>query len=85
MLVDRFSPQAEQDLRAAGWRPGRAVDVAGWRQRLEASGEVRMHPAAAEFLAEFGGLNVEMDGQDISVAVGLEKSSLQLRRRIGTR
>ncbi|WP_328646678.1 SUKH-3 domain-containing protein [Amycolatopsis sp. NBC_00348] len=52
----RFSGRAEAELRAAGWFPGRKVDVGNWRQRLEASGEVRMHAAAEKFLGEFGGL-----------------------------
>ena len=64
----RFSSRVDQDLRTAGWHPGRAVDVVAWRQRLEAGGEIRMHRAAAEFLAEFGGLNVEIGGPGISSA-----------------
>jgi len=44
------------------------VDVSDWRQQLEGSGEVRMHQAAADFLAEFGGLNVVIGGPGISVA-----------------
>ncbi|WP_109642355.1 SUKH-3 domain-containing protein [Lentzea atacamensis] len=55
--AERFSSRVEQELRAAGWHPGRAVDVTDWREQLEASGEVRIHRAAAEFLVEFGGLN----------------------------
>lgn len=66
--VTRFSPQVDQDLRAAGWYPGRTVEVDGWRRRLEASGEVRMHKAAEGFLAEFGGLNVEISGRGVSAA-----------------
>ena len=58
----------EQNPRAAGWHPGRAVDVTDWRERLEASGEVRIHRAAAEFLVELGGLNVEIGGPGISSA-----------------
>ncbi|HUQ59163.1 SUKH-3 domain-containing protein [Lentzea sp.] len=64
----RFSSPVERDLRAAGWHPGRAVDVTGWRQLLEAGDELRMHRAAAEFLAEFGGLNVEIDGPGLTAA-----------------
>lgn len=64
----RFSSQVDEDLRAAGWKPGRAVDVGGWQRRLEASRLVRMHPAAARFLAEFGGLKVEIVGPGVSVA-----------------
>lgn len=67
-LVARFSSQVQQDLRAAGWQPGRIVDVGGWRQRREAGGVVRMHPAAAGFLAEFGGLTVDIAGSGVSMA-----------------
>ncbi|MBW4721561.1 SUKH-3 domain-containing protein [Saccharothrix obliqua] len=66
--MTRFSPRVDGDLRAAGWRPGRAVDVGGWRQQLEAGGLVRMHPAAEAFLAEFGGLDVRISGPGISCA-----------------
>lgn len=66
--MSRFSERAEHDLRAAGWEPGRKVDTAEWRGLLEASGEVRMHAAAEEFLGEFGGLKVQISGPGISVA-----------------
>lgn len=68
--MSRFSERAEHDLRAAGWEPGRKVDTAEWRGLLEASGEVRMHAAAEEFLGEFGGLKVPISGPGISVARG---------------
>jgi hypothetical protein len=45
-------------LTAAGWRPGRQVDVRGWAEELSKSSGFHMHDAAARFLAEFGGLNV---------------------------
>ncbi|UOZ11023.1 SUKH-3 domain-containing protein [Amycolatopsis sp. WQ 127309] len=64
----RFAGRVERDLRAAGWLPGRQVDTAGWREQLEASGEVRMHEAAERFLGEFGGLKVDISGPGISVA-----------------
>lgn len=48
--------------------PGRVVDVGGWQQHLEAGGLVRMHPTAAVFLGEFGGLRVEIDGPGGSTA-----------------
>jgi hypothetical protein len=44
------------------------VDITDWREQLEAGGELRMHRAAADFLVEFGGLNVEIDGPGISRA-----------------
>ncbi|MEV5721112.1 SUKH-3 domain-containing protein [Amycolatopsis mediterranei] len=64
----RFSVRVVEDLRVVGWTPGRVVEVGGWQQRLEASGLVRMHPTAAGFLGEFGGLKVEMDGPGVSAA-----------------
>lgn len=64
----RFSAQTERDLRRAGWEPGRRVDTSGWRNRLEASGQVRMHDAADRFLTEFGGLDVRIDGPGVSSA-----------------
>lgn len=47
--------EVERVLRAAGWHPGRSHDTTPWREQLEADG-FRMHPAAEEFLREFGGL-----------------------------
>jgi hypothetical protein len=56
-MMNGFAEEAERTLRAFGWSPGRRVDVAEWRVRLEADG-FRMHAAAERFLAEFGGLAV---------------------------
>ncbi|MEW2619071.1 SUKH-3 domain-containing protein [Streptomyces sp. NPDC048106] len=58
----------EETLRAAGWRPGRRVPVARWRESLEKTGMVRMHGAAEAFLAEFGGLDVWIGGPGITCA-----------------
>ncbi|MFJ8477002.1 SUKH-3 domain-containing protein [Kitasatospora sp. NPDC094011] len=58
----------EETLRAAGWWPGRRVPVERWRGMLEASGLIRMHEAAEEFLSEFGGLDVRVSGPGIDVA-----------------
>jgi hypothetical protein len=63
--VEGFSTETEHVLLAAGWRPGRRVDTAEWRTRLEASG-FAMHDAAERFLAEFGGLTFEHGGPGIS-------------------
>lgn len=52
---------------AAGWRPGRMIDIEPWRHRLESSG-FQMHAAADLFLTEFGGLVVKIDGPGISCA-----------------
>ncbi len=54
----RFSPDTEGILRAAGWFPGRRVDVTAWTARLESEG-IRCFPAAAAALAALGGLHVK--------------------------
>ncbi|MFE4176433.1 SUKH-3 domain-containing protein [Streptomyces sp. NPDC056909] len=61
------SAEVEAVLRDAGWRPGRSVDTAVWREVLEADG-FRMHLAAEEFLREFGGLRVGDRGPGITRA-----------------
>ena len=58
----------EETLRAAGWRPGRHVAIDHWRKTLEKTGLVRMHDAAEAFLAEFGGLDVQISGPGITCA-----------------
>lgn len=65
--MQRFSDEVERVLRAAGWQPGRQVDTTAWRRDLESTG-FRMHEAAERFLAEFGGLKVDIRGRGISVA-----------------
>ncbi|MFG3100261.1 SUKH-3 domain-containing protein [Streptomyces sp. NPDC048182] len=55
-IPTEWSPLTCQVLRSAGWYPGRAVPVDGWRRALEESHGLHMHEAAASFLAEFGGL-----------------------------
>lgn len=67
-VVTGFTAETEETLRAAGWYPGRRVSVDVWRERLEASGEVRMHDAAERFLAEFGGLSMRISGPGITCA-----------------
>jgi hypothetical protein len=61
MTEDAWSPEVDAHARAAGWYPGRRVDFDGWAQEL-AKDNVRPHPAAAEFLAEFGGLHIPKKG-----------------------
>ncbi|MFI5797470.1 SUKH-3 domain-containing protein [Streptomyces sp. NPDC051677] len=58
----------EETLRSAGWRPGRHVSTDHWRKTLEKTGLVRMHDAAEAFLAEFGGLDVQISGPGITCA-----------------
>ncbi|MGW5101243.1 SUKH-3 domain-containing protein [Streptomyces sp. NPDC004100] len=66
--VTGFTAETEETLRTAGWFPGRCVSVELWRERLEESGEVRMHEAARSFLAEFGGLSVRFGGPGVTCA-----------------
>ncbi|RSN60619.1 hypothetical protein DMH01_15075 [Amycolatopsis sp. WAC 04182] len=63
-----FSAEVEHVLRSSGWEPGRQVDSAAWRDALEADGLVHMHEAADRFLAEFGGLRVNLSGGGVSRA-----------------
>ncbi|SDM55725.1 SUKH-3 domain-containing protein [Allokutzneria albata] len=63
--IDEWWPQRAIDLLTrAGWSPGRAVDVAGWRAELAEKGFV-MHEAAEQVLTEFGGLLLEADGAGV--------------------
>ncbi|MFF4432572.1 SUKH-3 domain-containing protein [Streptomyces sp. NPDC001513] len=62
-----WSAEVEAVLRGAGWHPGRCVDTTEWRERLEADG-FRIHPAAGDFLGEFGGLTVDSRGSGITSA-----------------
>ncbi|MEU9202900.1 SUKH-3 domain-containing protein [Streptomyces sp. NPDC048332] len=64
----RDAGEAEETLRAAGWKPGRRVPIQQWREMLEATGLVRMHKAAERFLTEFGGLDVQISGPGITCA-----------------
>ncbi|MER6527716.1 SUKH-3 domain-containing protein [Streptomyces sp. NPDC001508] len=54
--VGRWSPQTDEVLRRAGWRPGRAVPTETWEAVLLERGGFVAHEAARRFLAEFGGL-----------------------------
>jgi hypothetical protein len=63
-----FEPEEEvaETLAAAGWFPGRAVDVTPWVQKLEEAGLVA-HPAARAFLSQFVGLSVPDRGAGVTV------------------
>ncbi|WP_079195286.1 SUKH-3 domain-containing protein [Streptomyces acidiscabies] len=87
--VSRFSVEAGDALRGAGWFPGRQVDVTPWRNSLQG---FPMHVAAKEFLREFGGLHVQVSGPGVTcmrtpfeidpeLAVGEEGRFLELSRR----
>ncbi|MGV9409181.1 SUKH-3 domain-containing protein [Nocardia sp. NPDC003693] len=65
--MPEFTEETERVLRMSGWEPGRKVDTARWRQGLE-DGGFQWSDAADRFLAEFGGLTVDIDGPGITVA-----------------
>ncbi len=65
--MTRFSTETERVLRSAGWRQGRLVSTARWRERFESHG-LLMHEAADRFLSEFGGLSVEISGPGVTSA-----------------
>ncbi|MFI2485881.1 SUKH-3 domain-containing protein [Promicromonospora kroppenstedtii] len=54
-------------LTKAGWLPERSIQIDHWTALLGAEG-VKVHAAAAAFLAEFGGLTVENGGPGITRA-----------------
>jgi len=58
-MAERFDPEVERMLLAAGWRPGREVArmVSKWESRL-APTEGAMPEVARKVLTEFGGLSV---------------------------
>jgi hypothetical protein len=66
-FLESLSTEVRRVLLAAGWQPGRRVDTAGWRTQLEAAG-FAMHDAAERFLAEFGGLTIDLSGPGLSMA-----------------
>ena len=91
--VHRFSEEVESALIAAGWTPGRTVDVSPWRDQFESAG-ISMHKAAERFLKEFGGLDVRISGSgvtrskepfefDPALALGDEDMFEMWGRRIG--
>ncbi|MBD0838874.1 MULTISPECIES: SUKH-3 domain-containing protein [unclassified Streptomyces] len=65
--MTRFSAETEEVLRSVGWREGRKVSTAEWRDQFERRG-ITMHHAAERFLAEFGGISVDISGPGISSA-----------------
>ncbi|MBP2326260.1 hypothetical protein JOF56_006645 [Kibdelosporangium banguiense] len=64
----RWSAETDKVLRDAGWRPGRKVSTVEWERTLADHGGFRIHPAAREFLAEFGGLEVGARGPGRTMA-----------------
>lgn len=49
-------------LREAGWLPGRSVSTTEWESTLRERGGFEIHHAARRFLAEFGGLLIDVHG-----------------------
>ena len=50
-------------MAGAGWFAGRRVDVDPWARSLWGGDQLEMHPAAEEFLQEFGGIGVSVSGR----------------------
>ena len=57
----------ESELVRAGWRRGRRVDTTGFRRAL-ASESLRLHSPARTFLAEYGGLTLDIRGPGVTCA-----------------
>lgn len=68
--MSRFSAQAEDLLRNAGWYPGRHVPelVASWEATLMASDKFEMFPGARRALLEFGGLEINQRAPGVTCA-----------------
>jgi len=62
-----FSNDVEVVLHDAGWQHGRCLDTAAWVTAFEAKGVIA-HEAARQFLAEFGGLVVDISGPGVNRA-----------------
>ncbi|MFC9426344.1 SUKH-3 domain-containing protein [Streptomyces sp. NPDC056987] len=62
-----FPDEVDRILREAGWTPGRQVSTEPWLASFEAEG-LQRHPVVSAFLAEFGGLAVDISGPGISRA-----------------
>jgi hypothetical protein len=57
----RFTSRVEAVLRKAGWYPGRAIDIAIWRDSIAAHG-ITLSRAAEDALIEFGELRIDISG-----------------------
>ena len=63
--VSVLSAERELTLDAAGWFPNRRVDPYAYLDGLELSALV-LHPAADDFLAEYGGLTLTPNGPEVN-------------------
>jgi len=62
-IGSRWSAETDWALRRAGWHPGRSVSTAEWERILRENDEgFAAHDAARRFLAEFGGLTINVNG-----------------------
>jgi hypothetical protein len=57
MSFSNVSQRVTDDLAAAGWYPGRQIDLSHFQEKLRQAG-YELFPAATEFMAEFGNLEV---------------------------
>ncbi|MET9129620.1 SUKH-3 domain-containing protein [Streptomyces antibioticus] len=91
--MTRFATEVERVLRLSGWSPGRQTDIGVWKEPLSG---FTWHPAAERFLAEFGGVSVDVSGPGVDVArepfvidpelaVGEEEAFQELSERFGRR
>jgi SUKH-3 immunity protein len=62
--VPELSSESQSVLRESGWLPGRQVVVSDWLSPLEEAG-IPAHESARRFLAEFGGLAVDISGPGV--------------------
>lgn len=63
-----WSNRAETTLRAAGWFPGRKVDITHWHAELAIDEGFDFHNEAKRILREFGGITVEVSGPGVQKA-----------------
>lgn len=88
MSDQTWSPQAEAYAREAGWHPDRRVDITAWVAELGEDNRFQPHDAAADFLTEFGGLDIPDPGRpgvDFGpVALHLDPRRCRGQRRLFT-
>ena len=65
--MPELSSESQIVLSESGWVPGRQVDTSAWLGPLETAGAFA-HEVARRFLAEFGGLVVDISGPGIDRA-----------------
>lgn len=63
----RYTTETAEELAAAGWFPGRSVEVGPLLSGLD-MGQLNMHAAARSFLTEYGGLALTPNGPGVNRA-----------------